>query len=94
MSTEMHRHDITDAARALPEPHMLGQKEQWGGIAQDNRRYINAAIWILRTGTPWRDLPIEYGNWNSVANQIRQNTSSFVAAVQIRCIVLWLNLLA
>jgi transposase len=72
MSTDIHRHDITDAAWALLEPHMLGQKGQWGGVAEDNRRYINAVIWILRTGAPWRDLPAEYGNWNSVAKRFRR----------------------
>jgi len=27
---------------------------------------LEAMIWILRTGAPWRDLPPEYGSWNSV----------------------------
>ena len=54
MSTAIHRHDISDKAWALIEPHMLGQKGQWSGIAQDNRKFINAVFWILRTGAPWR----------------------------------------
>ena len=52
MSTEIHRHDITDKVWELLEPHLLGQKGQWGGIAEDNRRFINAVFWILRTGAP------------------------------------------
>ena len=36
-----------------------------GRPAQDNRRFINAAFWILRTGAPWRDLPPDYGDWNN-----------------------------
>ncbi len=38
----------------------------WGGVAQDNRRFINAVFWIIRTGAPWRDLPPDYGNWGNV----------------------------
>ena len=72
MSTDIHRHDLSDKAWELIEPHMYGQRGQWGGIAEDNRRFVNAVIWILRTGAPWRDLPAEYGNWNSVAKRFRR----------------------
>lgn len=66
MKNGIHRHDISDAAWKILEPLLPGQKGQWGGIAQDNRRFINAVFWILRTGAPWRDLPPEYGKWNTV----------------------------
>ncbi|SEN96852.1 Putative transposase of IS4/5 family [Nitrosospira multiformis] len=48
-------------AGALLEPHLPGRKGVWGGIAEDNPRFIGAVFWILRTGAPWRDLPPEYG---------------------------------
>ena len=28
--------------------------------------FLNGVFWILRTGAPWRDLPPEYGKWNTV----------------------------
>ena len=59
------RHDISDRVWALLEPHLLGQKGQWGRVARDNRLFINAVFWILRTGAPWRDLPSEYGDWKN-----------------------------
>ena len=31
----------------------------------DNRRFIDAVCWILRTGAPWRDLPPDYGDWKN-----------------------------
>jgi len=72
MSTTLHRHDISDEIWSVLEPHLPGQKGQWGRVADDNRRFINAVFWILRTGAPWRDLPPTYGNWNSVAKRFRR----------------------
>jgi transposase len=34
--------------------------------AKDNRPMVNAMVWILRSGAPWRDLPPHYGPWKSV----------------------------
>ena len=66
MAASYHRHDISDEAWALIEPHTIGNKGTWGGNAKDTRLFINAVFWILRTGAPWRDLPPDYGNWNTV----------------------------
>ena len=63
--SSLHRHDISDATWALLAPHLPGQAGQWGGVAKDNRLFINAVFWILRTGAPWRDLPESYGDWNN-----------------------------
>jgi transposase len=65
MTDALHRHDISDHAWELLEPYLPGRKGVWGGVAQDNRRFINAVLWILRTGAPWRDLPPEYGDWKN-----------------------------
>ena len=59
------RHDIDDRTWELLEPHLPGRKGAWGGIANDNRTFINAVFWILRTGAPWRDLPPDYGDWKN-----------------------------
>src|SRR5262245_58506182 len=34
-----------------------------GVTARDNRLFIEAVLWIARTGAPWRDLPTEFGKW-------------------------------
>ena len=60
------RHDITDKVWLKLEPHLPGRKGSCGGIAKDNRTFINAVFWVLRTGSPWRDLPPDYGHWSNV----------------------------
>ncbi|WP_317705330.1 IS5 family transposase [Methylomarinovum caldicuralii] len=67
MTTPAHRrHDISDRVWELLEPHLPGRRGAWGGVARDNRQFINAVFWILRTGAPWRDLPPDYGDWKNV----------------------------
>ena len=66
MSDKTHRrHDISDRIWELLEPHLPGRAGSWGGKAKDNRLFINAVFWILRTGAPWRDLPPDYGDWKN-----------------------------
>ena len=43
-----------------------GKSGDPGRTAADNRLFVEAVLWIARTGTPWRDLPSEFGVWNSV----------------------------
>jgi len=62
----LHRHDISDSVWTLLEPLLPGRPGTWGGNARDNRTFINAVFWILRTGAPWRDLPPDYGDWKNV----------------------------
>ena len=44
------RHDISDHEREVLEPLLPGRAGSWGGIARDNRLFINAVFSILRTG--------------------------------------------
>ena len=58
----MVRHRLTDEQWDLiqdlfPPPAKTGRKPR------DRREIVDAILWILRTGAPWRDLPEEFGPW-------------------------------
>ena len=65
MTDSHRRHDTSDHFWSLLEPRLPGRAGAWGGVAKDNRLFINAVLWILRTGAPWRDLPPDYGDWKN-----------------------------
>jgi transposase len=56
------RDDQFDRIAAL----LPGKKGDPGRTGKNNRLFVEAVLWIARTGSPWRDLPAEFGLWNSV----------------------------
>lgn len=42
-----------------------GKTSNLGVTARDNRRFVEAVLWIGRTGSPWRDLPQAFGSWHT-----------------------------
>lgn len=61
-----HRHELTNDEFARIEPLLSGRPGTPGRNATDNRQFINAVLWIARTGAPWSDLPERFGTYDSV----------------------------
>jgi len=87
MAKEHRRHDITDRMWLALAPLLPGQSGQWGGVAEDNRRFVNAVVWALRTGAPWRDLPPDYGKWGTVYQRFRRWRDSGVWEAVLEAVV-------
>jgi putative transposase len=47
-------------------PHLPGKPGDPGRHGRDNRLFVEAVLWLVRTGTPWRDLPNTFGKWFTV----------------------------
>ena len=43
-----------------------GKPSDPGRSGEDNRRFVEAVMWIGRNGARWRSLPSEYGKWSTV----------------------------
>ena len=67
----MERFVLSDAQWAKMEPHCLGKPTDPGRSGGDNRLFVEAVLWIVRTGAPWRDLPPAFGKWNTVFKRYR-----------------------
>jgi len=53
----MRRHEISDDHWNRIKDLLPGREGDPGVTAKDNRLFINAVLWIAKTGAPWRDLP-------------------------------------
>jgi transposase len=59
------RHDLSNELWNKMERLLPGREGTIGRHGRDNRLFINAVFWILRTEAPWRDLPPDFGNWKN-----------------------------
>src|SRR5262249_47386839 len=57
---------LTDAQWHRIEPLLPRKTTRRGRPPGSHRRMVEAMLWILRTGAPWRDLPSAYGSWSTV----------------------------
>ncbi len=63
---------VNDVVWGRIAPHLPGKATDCGVTATDNRLFVESVLWRVRTGSPWRDLPEAFGNWNSVFRRFRR----------------------
>ena len=63
---------LTDEVWVRLAPQLPGKQGDAGATGKDNRLFLEAVLWRVRTGSPWRDLPADFGNWNSVFRRFRR----------------------
>lgn len=66
----MARYDLSDGEWRVVEPLLppIGKGKPRG----DDRRVVNGIFYVLRTGSPWRDLPERYGPYTTVYNRFNR----------------------
>jgi transposase len=63
----MRRHELSDETWEVVSaliPARAGRPSTLG-----DRNFVNAVVWIAKTGAPWRDLPERFGNWKTIFNR-------------------------
>ena len=60
------RYELSNEQWRRIEDLLAGKNGDRGRTAADNRLFVNAVLWVLRSGARWSDLPERYGKWKSV----------------------------
>ena len=63
---------LSDSQWTMIAPLLPGKASDCGVTAKDNRLFLEAVLWRVRTGAPWRDLPSGFGSWNSIFRRFRR----------------------
>ena len=64
---------LTDAAWAEIAPRLAAIKHKAGSPPElSDRLFIEAVLYVARTGIPWRDMPRQFGHWDAVYNRFRR----------------------
>ena len=69
---------VSDVLWQRLEPHVPGKVSDAGATAKCNRLFLEAVFWRVRTGSPWRDLPLAFDHWNSQFRRFRRRARAGV----------------
>ncbi len=61
----MGRYELNDDQWERIRDILPGKQGDRGRTAADNRAFVDGVLWVLRSGSFWKDMPERYGNWKS-----------------------------
>ncbi|MCL1989632.1 MAG: transposase [Defluviitaleaceae bacterium] len=71
--------DLTDRQWEKIDPIINARLGDWGGAnANDNRLFVNACLYILRTKSPWHQLPPKYGKYKAINRRFNRWRSQHI----------------
>lgn len=76
----MEKYELSDYQWEQIKDFIPPKTSKCGRPRRDPRELINAVVWVLRTGAPWRALPKEYGNHHTAYNNFVKWTKEGVMA--------------
>jgi transposase len=68
----LDRDVLSDAQWERIAPLLPGKEGDPGRSGADNRLFVEAVLWLVRAGAPWRDLPPRFGKWGTVWKRFRR----------------------
>jgi transposase len=71
---------LTEAQWARIALLLPGREGTKGGRGQDNCRFVEAVLWLLRNGCRWRARPAAWGNWHTMYTRFQHWTAAGVWA--------------
>jgi len=72
MEDALIRLTLSDDQWRRVAPLLPGKEGDPGRSGENNRMFLEAVLWVARVGAPWRDLPEDFGKWNSVFQRFRR----------------------
>lgn len=72
----MARMFLSDYMWEKLQPHLPPERGRKCRPSKDHRMVMEAIIWKLRTGAPWRDIPEEFGSWNTIYSRFYRMSHS------------------